>query len=188
MEGAHPAGLDARHQALRGAEKIHRQRVPKGAHRSAAGYGAKRPGPPGGFCRGAAPGGVLPHRAGQKPKAHFRRHVELGRGVQSKERMSLCTWLHCVNDLGFSSQNTARRSSQANPWREYSCRFPLSTLYAGKPRTLTHDKLAAFLGEWPPAGGRRSPWCARLHETGYPQNRREEQCDEICMSCVRLRL
>ena len=77
---------------------------------------------------------------------------ELGRGVQSKERMSLCTWLHCVNDLGFSSQNTARRSSQANPWREYSCRFPLSTLYAGKPRTLTHDKLADFLGEWPPAG------------------------------------
>ena len=66
--------------------------------------------------------------------------------------MSLCTWLHCVNDLGFSSQNTARRSSQANPWREYSCRFPLSTLYAGKPRTLTHDKLADFLGEWPPAG------------------------------------
>ena len=36
--------------------------------------------------------------------------------------------------------------------------------------------------------GRRSPWCARLHETGYPQNRREEQCDEICMSCVWLRL
>ena len=36
VEGAHPARPDARHQALWGAEKVHRQRFAEGAHGAAA--------------------------------------------------------------------------------------------------------------------------------------------------------
>ena len=42
----------------------------------------KRPGPPGGLCRGAAPGGVFPDPAGPEPEAHSGLHVGLGRGIQ----------------------------------------------------------------------------------------------------------
>ena len=58
MEGFDSAGLDARHEAFRGIEKICRERLPKGIDFSAAGYGGQRPCNPPGLRGGAAKSGV----------------------------------------------------------------------------------------------------------------------------------
>ena len=38
------------------------------------------------LCRGAAPGGIHPHRAGVQSEADFGRHVDLGRSLQEQPR------------------------------------------------------------------------------------------------------
>ena len=73
--------------AVQRAEKGPPGGEPKGPHRQPAQFGGGRGHRPHRLPRGAAPGGVLPHRAGQKPKAHFRRHVELGRELQGAKQL-----------------------------------------------------------------------------------------------------
>ena len=79
MEGADPAGSDGRHQTLRRTEKVHRYSIPEGADCPAWGHVGERPADPQGLCRGAAAGGVYPHRDRLQPEADPGRHVGLGR-------------------------------------------------------------------------------------------------------------
>lgn len=68
------------------AEKVDRRRVAEGADHPIAPDGGERAADPHRLCGGAAPSGVYLDGAGVQPEARFRRHVELGRGIQGEER------------------------------------------------------------------------------------------------------
>ena len=81
MEGAYSAGSDAGNEAVRGAEKVRRQCVPKGLDRPAPGNGGKRTCEPQGLRRSPAESGIFADGTGQEPEAHSGFHVGMGRSI-----------------------------------------------------------------------------------------------------------